>query len=315
MSESGDYRERGLVLEHNTGRKRPVRANEPELSSARAGWKGLLVEEHPADSNELDQVSTLDHTIFVQLDGSASLDWRSDGLTLSRTLAPGNVGIIPAGLTFSSRYRGEGGVLAVHLEPSVVTAAAIEVSGSDRVELLTSHGNHEPLIRELAMGLREEARGPVAEGRLYAEALGSALAAHLVRRHSISKPTTPRTGGLSKIQLRRVIEFIHERLADDISLDEIASVAQLSQFHFSRLFKQSTNSSVHEYVTRCRVERAKQLLASGELTITDVALQVGFYDQSHLTHHFRRVLGTTPGAFAREMRSRRVVVAAGTKAA
>nr|WP_058998923.1 helix-turn-helix transcriptional regulator [Leptolyngbya sp. NIES-2104] len=70
----------------------------------------------------------------------------------------------------------------------------------------------------------------------------------------------------------------------------------MSPHHFSRLFKQSTGLSPHQYVIRCRVERAKQLLLKGEMTIAEVAATVGFYDQSHFAHYFRRLMGVTPKA-------------------
>ena len=85
-----------------------------------------------------------------------------------------------------------------------------------------------------------------------------------------------------------------------MSLAELAAVVQLSSFHFAHLFKQTTGVSPHQYHIRCRVERAKQLLLTKNLTIAEVAYIVGFASQGHLNYHFKRLVGITPKAFLRQ---------------
>jgi AraC-like DNA-binding protein len=82
-------------------------------------------------------------------------------------------------------------------------------------------------------------------------------------------------------------------------LADLARAACVSRFHFARLFRQSTGQSPMRYVARYRVERAKRLLAEGGRHISDIAVETGFFDQSHLTRVFRRVVGVTPARFAR----------------
>ena len=86
----------------------------------------------------------------------------------------------------------------------------------------------------------------------------------------------------------------------DLTLTELAAIAQLSPNYFTRSFKQSTGFTPHQYVIRQRVEKAKQLLVEGQLAIADIALEVGFAHQSHLNRHFKRWVGVTPKAFIRE---------------
>ncbi|MGB6016783.1 MAG: helix-turn-helix transcriptional regulator, partial [Nodosilinea sp.] len=75
--------------------------------------------------------------------------------------------------------------------------------------------------------------------------------------------------------------------------------AGMSAHYFSQLFKQSTGFAPHQYVIRCRVERAKTLLAQPHTPIADIAYQVGFAHQSHLNRHFKRLVGVTPGQWRR----------------
>ncbi|MGZ3509885.1 MAG: helix-turn-helix domain-containing protein [Vulcanimicrobiaceae bacterium] len=137
--------------------------------------------------------------------------------------------------------------------------------------------------------------------RLYADSLGMALAAHLLRRYSIKVPPKV-TRQLSKRQLQRETDYIHSNLDLNLSLRELAEVAGVSASYFKALFKESVGVPVHQYVVRRRVESAAKLLLQGTPTISEVALQAGFSDQSHMARCMRRVLGTTPGEIVRQRR-------------
>ena len=135
--------------------------------------------------------------------------------------------------------------------------------------------------------------------RLLAESLGNVLAVHLLRHFSAAGPADDRPGGvLPRHKLRAVIDYIHEHLDAELSLDHLAAVAHVSPYHFARLFKNSTGLPPHQYVIARRVERAKELLRDRErLPLAEVAAEVGFADQSHFTRHFKRLVGVTPRRF------------------
>jgi AraC-like DNA-binding protein len=102
---------------------------------------------------------------------------------------------------------------------------------------------------------------------------------------------------LARDVLRRAIRFVNDNLDSKLKWDEIATVVGLDPFTFGRGFKQATGMTPHQYIIRCRLRRAMRLLARDELTLADIAIEVGFSCQSHLTNQFRKHLGTTPGAF------------------
>jgi AraC family transcriptional regulator len=105
-------------------------------------------------------------------------------------------------------------------------------------------------------------------------------------------------GGLSRRKLSAVLEYIHQHLAADLTVRDLAVIAHLSPYHFARLFKISTGLPPRQYVIACRVERARQLLRSeDDLTLAQVAARAGFCDQGHLTRYFRRLVGVTPKRF------------------
>ncbi|MGL6343910.1 MAG: helix-turn-helix transcriptional regulator, partial [Waterburya sp.] len=87
---------------------------------------------------------------------------------------------------------------------------------------------------------------------------------------------------------------IQVNLDRDLSLTELAELAQLSSHHFGKLFKQNMGVSPHQYVLKCRIERAKELLINRQISVVEIGQLVGFYDQSHFTNVFRRYTNLTP---------------------
>jgi AraC-like DNA-binding protein len=134
------------------------------------------------------------------------------------------------------------------------------------------------------------------EIRLIRESLFLAGVAKLFERHGEPRPTR-REGGREQAPVRRALDYMRASFAADLSLGELAACAALSPFHFARSFRRATGLPPHAYLIQLRLDRARHLLAAGH-SPTEVALSVGFYDQSHLTRHFKRTYGITPGQYA-----------------
>jgi AraC-like DNA-binding protein len=96
-----------------------------------------------------------------------------------------------------------------------------------------------------------------------------------------------------------VKSYLADHLTDDVSLEQLAQISGFSPFHLIRVFRNATGLAPYEYLTNLRVERAKQLLVE-QRSIAQVAASLGFYDQSHLHRHFKRIVGVTPGAYSKE---------------
>lgn len=99
--------------------------------------------------------------------------------------------------------------------------------------------------------------------------------------------------------VRRAREYLRAQLADSFTLDDVANDAALDKFHLCRAFREQVGMPPHAYLTHLRVQRARQLLTSG-LRASELAPRVGFYDQSQLTRHFKRIVGVTPGRYRSE---------------
>ncbi|MEV5411746.1 AraC family transcriptional regulator [Thermopolyspora sp. NPDC052614] len=120
---------------------------------------------------------------------------------------------------------------------------------------------------------------------------------HLLRRHA-SPPPARRVPSAGQSSVRLAREILHERLADPPALEDLAAAVQARPFPLLRAFKQATGLPPHAYLNTVRVRRARQLLDAG-VPPAQVAADVGFTDQAHLTRHFKRVVGVTPGAYQR----------------
>jgi AraC-like DNA-binding protein len=107
-------------------------------------------------------------------------------------------------------------------------------------------------------------------------------------------------GGLPQTSLRRVLEHMEAHLDQELPVTALAAVAQMSPYYFSRLFKQSTGLSPHQYLLRQRIERAKELLANPRRRVAQVGNEVGFPNHCHFTTVFRTLVGATPGAYQRQ---------------
>jgi AraC family transcriptional regulator len=108
-----------------------------------------------------------------------------------------------------------------------------------------------------------------------------------------------RRGGLASWQQKRVAAYIEEHVADNIPLATLAELARLSPYHFCRSFKRSFGMPPHRYHVSRRIERAKQLLADRGVSVTRIALAIGFSDTSTFTAAFHRLTGQTPSHYRR----------------
>nr|WP_277873654.1 AraC family transcriptional regulator [Leptolyngbya sp. FACHB-60] len=128
--------------------------------------------------------------------------------------------------------------------------------------------------------------------------MANALAVHLLRRYSAqTRKIRTYPGCLPGHKLQKAIDYIQAHLAEEVSLEAIATELGMSPYHFARLFKQSTSYSPYQYVIRSRIERAQELMLQELQSIASIALKVSFASQSQFGRHFKRLIGVTPKQF------------------
>jgi AraC family transcriptional regulator len=190
--------------------------------------------------------------------------------------------------------------LLLRLTPSLLldTAEAMGL-GSGGAELAPSIHIRDLQVERIGWMMQAEDHDGYPGGRLFADSLASALAARLFALQSRKDATTSKPGrALPAWRLRRVLEYIEAHLDEDLTLAELARVAEFSLSHFKPLFRQAMGMPVHRFVLERRVDRARVRLLEGGRSLTEIALEAGFSHPSHMARCMRRVLGLSPSQIA-----------------
>jgi AraC family transcriptional regulator len=268
------------------------------LSSDEAGWDGLhlIYELEPAD--EMPETDLNQHLIVICED-NVRVGWLLNGRWQYIDYTEGDIIIFPAHQSLPKAQVGnEVGLIELFLEPKTLASAFFESVDVDRIEVIPQLQLRDPLIQQMGMALKAELATGKADSKFYAQSMATALSAHLLRRYVSTQPQIQNSScGLPKYKLKAALDYIHEHLDQNLTLDKIAASIYMSSHYFASLFKQSTGMTPYQYVTKCRIEKAKQLLKKHELPLVEICQQVGFQNQSHFTRVFRQHTTKTPKAY------------------
>ncbi|MFC5386816.1 helix-turn-helix domain-containing protein [Aquamicrobium segne] len=219
-----------------------------------------------------------------------------------RFLAPaGSIEIVPAATDLFASWRAPKTNLLTAIDPTVLS----ELAGSefDRVDY-ELHPPRVGLVDEKARMISEmigwELESQEANA-LYLDSLHIVFAMHLLRNYSSIEQTSAliHQGGLTANAWRNVNDYIHANLQSDLSISELARIANLSQSHFLRAFRKTVGQSPHRYVLECRLKSAEQLIVTTTKSLSEIARQVGFSSHSHLSSSMRRYRNLTPSELRR----------------
>lgn len=278
-------------------------------SSIDRGWNGLTAALFHHEPGVLNWKNAQPDTeICVDLRGSRSVVTRTGGGILDRTVAKrGTIWMSPAGLREDLLDISDAmpNVLHIYLPDSHFSPDSLggELDNSVLASLRFENSFQDPLLAEIAYAIASELQSQTSSGRLLIETLSSSLAARLIQNYVSRSPARAASGaqygGLDRRRLSRVLDYIEANIEGNLTLDELASIACLSRFHFARAFKLAMGQPPHRYVSAKRMERAKSLLAKGDRPIVDIALALGFSSQANFSRAFQLIAGQAPGQFRR----------------
>ena len=277
------------------------------LSSVPCAWRGIIVEWHRLEPQELPDHYIDGYGITVNVgDRPVPFGWKDDDRRIDGVMNPGDFHLLTRGESNAPRWSELFDEVSFVLEPGYVAEVAGDGLPTNALELATQRSGVDPTITKYAEAFRAELAGGSPQGPLYVETLTIGVTLHLLSAYAIARPKIPRARGkLNAFQLRRVVDLIMDSLGDEVSVIAMAEQANVSPFHFARMFRKTVGVTPHQFVIRQRVHRSMALLDKGGLPLGQVAAESGFCDQAHFTHAFRRVLGVTPARYARMARARR----------
>jgi AraC family transcriptional regulator len=265
-------------------------------------WDGIEVARYRFPPGERKVAPLPGHVLRLHRSGPHYFVQRLNGRTYENTETRRHVTIIPASRPFEQVFQVESDDLNVVVPGRVIYRAALDAGlNPDRVEIQGRFCVDDPQVHRLGLTLGAELEHDSFGEQLFVESLSYALAIHIIRSYSSLgeglQAVAAQISGqrLSGPVLCRVIDYVNDSVSDRLTLAGMAAAANLSPFHFSRLFKASTGLTPYQYVIRCRTEAARDLLIGTDIPIREVALRAGFADQSHLSRHLRRRFGVTPG--------------------
>jgi AraC family transcriptional regulator len=283
-----------------------ARSIQPAPTLVSRQWSQALARRcrEPARVAGFIEPASLAHHIVMPLDVGFHFEARElgTGRWQRHEVRPGELCVVGAGaapMELCWRALGPGRsieFLDLYIDPGALPAE----SGRAAARLVepTWRVLRDPLLTELLGSVGRELDRSASSEELFGDLATTLFAVQLERAHGV-RGASPglRRSGLSPFVLKRIREYVASHLAGTIRLEQLAALAGLSPFHFSRAFKASTGLSPHAYVLHCRISESKRLLSGSNLTISDVARRTGFSGTGQLSRRFRAFTGTTPTAF------------------
>lgn len=241
--------------------------------------------------------------ISCNLAGSAEFRERDvGGAWVRRQIRAGDMFVTrsrtPYEVQFQSPPGDELDNLSIHIavEPFLAAIEERYPGNSDRVEVVDLFGTDDILWHIcLTCAALLAAAVPGKSPRI--AALTQLFAAHVVEKYTHTAEHPEVRGGLPIRQLRKVEDYVAEHFAEEISIEQLADLLEMSSSHFAHVFKDSTGMTPLQFVTRQRITRAQQLIRETSRSLIDVGLDVGYTSPSHFAQVFRRVVGVTPTKF------------------
>lgn len=278
-------------------RHRPIEVSAFRWSSADTGWAGFPIESRVFASPGHLRNYGLDHALLALCVAGVGQLQIGDGEAVRQaTSLPGRFSLLCQGFGQEPvEWSGRREVLFVGFRAEQLERLMGGGPGLACLDVEPQYAISDPRVVSLVVRMRDEIQAACPTGTLYAEALSIALFERLRRRYARDAPLKGRCGSaLSPTLVRRVRDYIRANLASDLGLVKIANQLDLSPHHFSMLFKRAVGVPPHHYVLRERIQEAQRLLAVGQMSISELALNLGFSDQSHFSRVFRKMTGTTP---------------------
>ena len=267
------------------------------------GWNNVTLRAYRYLGQDVFIPPMRDHMIVSYKQGDTPMERRFDGTWTQTKCAPGSISLLTQAQRSSWNWSQNINVCHIYLSDKLLTRIASEATDNEvtGVRLKDILNVEDPIITNSVEAIRQEASQGAMGGPLYAEAIATQLAIHLLRHYASIKINEINDGSkLSRHQERKITEFVDANLDQNIDMHKLATVAGLGQWSFSRRFRATFGIPPHRYLIEKRVERARKMIEDSATPLKQIASACGFSDQAHMTRVFQSRLNVTPGRLRRE---------------
>jgi AraC family transcriptional regulator len=280
------------------GKSTPFLKSLPTVSSAEARWEHVVLEDYRVPACLIARHEHPQVFLHVVLEGSVGYEVTTRGRSRRFRAVPGTTFLLPQGTVDEVNWEGPTHRVAMAIHPELLRNGMDENASDTDFEVREHWDLIDRQILMLVHAMTADLLESSPIGRLYGESLANALAVYLAGRYGDRRvrPIALK-GGLPGRRLRKVLDYIGDNLAEDLSLSQLAEVAGMSPHYFSELFKQSMGCPPHTFVLSQRIARSKERLRDPRRSVLDAGLEAGFQNASHFARTFRKIVGVTPRQF------------------
>ena len=273
----------------------------PLVSSAALPWRGIRVEHIALPAAALPAGHCADHVLVLNQVAEPLVIRRRRGSRVSETVyQTGDLGLYPGGDHASEvSWATPSHYIYLTLDHRYLAQLVGQDAQLSRFSLCERLRFTDPLLAQLSQQLLQTAGSAHALGLLYVESLTNALCHQLIGHHATCELPRRQPPRLSAAVLARLDAYLEAAAEVPVTLETLASLANLSVFHFARLFKQATGLPPYRYVVQWKMRRAKLLLRQGEASVAAIGDALGFASSTSFTAAFKRAVGCTPQQFQR----------------
>ncbi|EJJ25484.1 helix-turn-helix domain-containing protein [Rhizobium sp. CF142] len=270
--------------------------NRPSLQQYKAFvQRDLIIETYHSSSGEMVSQGSL-HRISINRTAHRKYAHRYGSAKFRSVDRPSfTLGFQPALINFE--VEGDAAdYISIFQAPKLYENLGLRDFDPDRLNDDVFSAASDPTTLQVALSLAAAVEQTDCVDPLLMEHLGMALACSVVRLLGAKAPVGIRS--ITSEKLKRVTEYVEDYLyRADLNVDELAGVAHMSHFHFSRAFKKAVGKPPHQFILDRRIEKARIYLADGKETLSEIAYAIGFSSQAHFSSVFRRMVGVTPANY------------------
>jgi AraC family transcriptional regulator len=287
-----------LIIDYNQeNASLNILPDKPLLSSRKDGWNNITLEYYRIPPHSVPEHLPAQNAIGI-FDRPIKVSRKLGDIVKFDHIKTGDIVVGPASFPHAASWDMQVSFMLLSIEQKFLANTAYEFIDPDRVELLPSFSQPDPVIYGIGSHLKSQLESGIQVSQIYIDSAALFIASHLLEHYCLRKHTIEKTPeALSTSDLRQVDEYINTNLHNNLSVGDLASLVNMSPFRFSHLFKNSIKISPYKYLIECRLQRAASLLADKNLDIAYIAHSTGFSSTSNFIQTFRKHFSLTPKQF------------------